>query len=139
MDKTKMVLHGILGLTISMTSFADCYQVFHKDDWMLRTAKTLKLTDKQEKDISKISEDTEKELKKYHQEFLDIQGKINDDFRNNSFSEEQKHQWVEDELKMYKHVLDLRLKERIDIYQQLTPEQQKSFLNETNNWIKNHK
>ena len=139
MFHSNKILLGVFGLSMTLNSFANCYHVFHKEDWMLKVAKNLKLNDKQEKDITKISEDSQKDIKKYHDEFLEIQEQINNDIANNHLNDENKSKIIDKELKMSKKVLDIKLKERMDIYQQLTPEQQKMFTNEVSQWIKQHK
>lgn len=128
----------ILGLSLSFSSFSDFNHVFEKKDWMVKVSKHLNLTDKQEIDIKKISEDTGRDVKKYQEDFFKIQANINTDFTNNTLTDQKKSEYIDEELKIIKEIIDLKLKERMDIYKQLTPEQQKMFSERVNKWIKEH-
>lgn len=127
-----------LGLSLSFSSFADFHHIFQKKDWMIKVAKHLNLTDKQKIDIQKISEDTTRNISHYREDFYKIQSNINTDFSNNTMTMEKKSEYVDAELKIIKEMINLKLQERMDMYQQLTPEQQKMFVQHVNQWLDKH-
>jgi len=130
---------SILGLSMSFSTYADYYSSLYREDWMLKTVQNFKLTDKQEKDIQKISDDAQKDLKKYREKFTELQTQINEEFKNNTFDDDKKSKYIDKEMKIYKELHEIRLQERMNIYQQLTPEQRKMFSESVDKWIKNHK
>lgn len=128
----------ILGLSLSFSSFADFHHIYQKKDWILKVTKHLNLTDKQKMDIKKISEDTTRNISNYRDDFFKIQANINSDFSNNTMTAEKKSEYVDAEAKIIKKIINLKLQERMDVYQQLTPEQQKMFGERVNKWVEKH-
>lgn len=137
--KMKYLTAALIGFSVSLSSFADYHSALYREDWMLKTVKNFKLNDKQEKDIQKISDDAQRDLKKYREKYTELQSEMNNDFKNNTFNDDKKSEYIDKEVKIYKELQDIRLKERMDIYQQLTPEQRKMFTDSIDKWIKNHK
>lgn len=128
----------VLGVSLSFSSFADFHHVFEKKDWILKVSKHLNLNDKQKMDIKKISEDTTRDIIKHREDFFKIQENINSDFTNQTMTEQKKSEYVDAELKIIKEMIDLKLKERMDVYKELSPEQQKMFGERVDKWIKKH-
>ena len=128
----------VMGLSLSFSSFADFHHVFEKKDWILKVSKDLNLSDKQEMEIKKISKDTTHNVHKYREDFFKIQENINTDFSNQTMTEQKKSEYVDAEMKIIKQIIDLKLKERMDVYKQLSPEQQKMFGEHVNEWLEKH-
>lgn len=128
----------VLGVSLSFSTFADFHHVFEKKDWILKVSKHLNLNDKQKMDIKKISEDTTRDVIRYREDFFKIQENINSDFTNQTMTEQKKSEYVDAELKIIKEMIDLKLKERMDVYKELSPEQQKMFGEHVDKWIKKH-
>ncbi|HBB52294.1 MAG TPA: hypothetical protein DCZ80_00135 [Legionellales bacterium] len=136
--KISYLVASIVCLSWSLSTYADYHSSLYREDWMFKTVQNFKLTDKQEKDIQKISDDAQKDLEKYREKYTEIQTQINEDFKNNTFDNDKKSKYIDKEIKINKELHEIRLKERMDIYQQLTPEQRKMFTDSVDKWIKNH-
>jgi Spy/CpxP family protein refolding chaperone len=129
---------ALVSLGISFSSFADHYSsAFSDKDWVLKTAEKLNLSDKQKQDIKKIAADTQKDSAKYRKKYLEYYVKINNEFKTNTF-DNKKDQYVDKELKIIKELIHLRMQERLDVYQVLTPEQRKSFEELVDKWLQEH-
>ena len=137
----RMLGWSVVAAGLMMTyqhSYANCSEQHHYD-WILKLSKKLDLSKEQELKIKEIAKKYKKMMHENRQHKIDLKIKLNEVFKSYPIDMQKIDNILGDEKDLFIDKENIKLQERVDVYQVLNQEQRAKFTKRVEEWLEKHK